>query len=526
MKSSTHCLPTLPNDHRDVQVDRHRDRSDSDCPSCDGWDRWYTARLSRRQFGALVTALLAGTRARAADLPALPELGDSASAVLTPAEDRRLGEAFMREIRAQTDVVDDPEVEAHIQALGHHLASQSDVDTSDYEYFVIQDPAINAFAGPGGHVAVYTGLILDTQSEGELAAVLGHESGHVLQHHLARGIEERQGLQLPLLAGLAAAILLGTHSADAGAAAITAVQGAATQAQLGFSRAIEEEADDAGMRLLHRGGFDPNAMPDFFERLQQATRYWSQPPAFLQTHPVTTDRIAYSRARAAQYPPVTNVYQDSATYHLLKARVGILAEPDAQKAVDDSRTRLASGQYSNEPATKYGLALALGRVDHDDEARKILEGLLADDTDNSWYMSALGRLELDADNLKRARDIYVRGLQVYPDDQALLRGYVQTLLRAREAPKAVAAMEDYGRRNRMNAPLYRLLAQSYNDAGRRVDALLAWAEFNYRNGELDLAIRELETVQRDSTASFYQASWADARLRDLREERKERSKQG
>jgi predicted Zn-dependent protease len=493
---------------------------------CVGLDAWYSHRLSRRHFGILVAALLAGTRVRAADLPPLPDLGDSASAVLSPAEDRKLGEAFMREVRAQADVMDDPEINAYIQSLGHRLASQSDVDTGGFEYFVIRDPTINAFAGPGGHVGMYTGLIQLSESEKELAAVLGHETGHILQHHIARRIEEARGLQVPVLAGLAAAVLLGIRSPDLGVAAMSAVQGGAAQAQLAFSRSMEEEADNTGMHLLYAAGFDPHAMPDFFERLQRASRYWSQPPAFLQTHPVTIERIAYSRARAEQYPPPTAPYRDGSTYPLLKARVGILVEPDHAKAVADTRARLASGQYADQAATKYGLALALERTDHYDEARSILRTLVAEHPDNSWYASALAQVELNAGNLRQAEKIYAAGLQIDPDNQAFLRGYVRTLLRARQAPKAVVVLEDFERRNAMSAPLYRLLAEAYKDAGRHPDSLFALSQYYYREGNLDLAIFELERVEHSSTAGFYQTSRARARLQELHLERKERSAPG
>src|SRR5262249_55424677 len=148
----------------------------------------------------------------------------------------------------------------------------------EFEFFAMSDPAINAFALPGGFVGVNTGLILLAQSESELASVLGHEITHVTQHHIARSIINQRDAALMSMAALAAAILASrsrsSSSGDVAQAAIASAQGLAIQSQINSTRQNEEEADRLGFSRTYAAGFDPNAMATFFERLMRASTWF------------------------------------------------------------------------------------------------------------------------------------------------------------------------------------------------------------------------------------------------------------
>jgi predicted Zn-dependent protease len=116
----------------------------------------------------------------------LPDLGNSAGSLLTPKRERDLGKAFMRSVRRTEKVMDDPLLSDYIRDLGHRLLNASGAQGTPFYFFLIDDPQINAFAGPGGHIGFYTGLILTTETESELAAVMAHEIAHVTQQHLLR----------------------------------------------------------------------------------------------------------------------------------------------------------------------------------------------------------------------------------------------------------------------------------------------------------------------------------------------------
>ncbi len=172
--------------------------------------------LKQLTLSTVVALLTYSTLVPVAAQTDLPEIGDSSQTVLSSAQEQELGEAFMRELRANVDLVGDPEIEAYIQGLGYRLASHSGQQNLKFTFFVVSSTVINAFAAPGGFIGVNSGLITTTQSESELAAVLGHEIAHVTQRHIARTFEMADRASLSVLAGLVAAIVIGTQNPTAG----------------------------------------------------------------------------------------------------------------------------------------------------------------------------------------------------------------------------------------------------------------------------------------------------------------------
>ena len=148
----------------------------------------------------------------------LPDIGSTADATLSPDQEKRLGEAFMRNLRQSLEIVDDPVVNSYVQDIGNRLVSHVENYPLDFTFFVVNDPTINAFAGPGGYIGVNTGLILATDSESELASVLAHETAHVTQRHLQRSFETANKLNLPTAAAIIAAMILGAQTNNGQAA--------------------------------------------------------------------------------------------------------------------------------------------------------------------------------------------------------------------------------------------------------------------------------------------------------------------
>src|SRR5204862_27560 len=162
-------------------------------------------RLLPPLIAAALTTLAAAAAAAAADEPPastpltlsapaagsdLPDMGSPAAAVLSHTDEYRLGAMVARELRDQNALLEDPEVSEYMSWVGLRLASQSAEGGRGFQYFVIKDPGINAFAVPGGFVFVNDGLVLATSSESELASVMAHETAHVTQHHIARMIRD------------------------------------------------------------------------------------------------------------------------------------------------------------------------------------------------------------------------------------------------------------------------------------------------------------------------------------------------
>src|SRR5205085_2513182 len=111
----------------------------------------------------------------------LPDLGDSSQVGFSPAQERKVGEQIVRQLRAQGAYMQDPEVNDYLNELGHRLVSASRDAKQEFEFFAVPDGTINAFALPGGFIGVNTGLVVLAQTESELASVLAHEISHVTQ---------------------------------------------------------------------------------------------------------------------------------------------------------------------------------------------------------------------------------------------------------------------------------------------------------------------------------------------------------
>jgi predicted Zn-dependent protease len=230
-------------------------------------------------------------------------MGGPAYVNLTRDDEYQIGRMEQREIREDNLILDDAETTDYLQNLGLRLASQAGTTGQNFQYYALREPSINAFATFGGFVYVHTGLILLTESEAQLASVMAHETGHVLQRHMARAIQAEQQISLSSAAAMLAAVLIGAASGGGAGAmegAIAVSQGIALQRSINFTRSEEIEADAVGIQLLAGAGFDPQAMPAFFEALARSEGLAeSEIPALLQDHPVTAERIAAARQRAS-----------------------------------------------------------------------------------------------------------------------------------------------------------------------------------------------------------------------------------
>jgi predicted Zn-dependent protease len=229
----------------------------------------------------------------------LPDLGSSANATLSRAEEYQVGRMMVRDLRSQNAVLDDAETSDYLQSLGARIGVEAQRGEQRLNFFAIRDRSLNAFALPGGFIGLHTGLILRTDSESELAGVVAHEIGHVVQRHIARAVEAQGRINLTALAGLLGAVLVGatTGNADAMPGLIAMGQGAAMQQQINFTRMEEHEADRVGIGYLAAAGFDPNGMATFFAKMMRDRGVsLNDIPSLLLTHPVDSVRLSEARA--------------------------------------------------------------------------------------------------------------------------------------------------------------------------------------------------------------------------------------
>lgn len=444
----------------------------------------------------------------------LPNIGDPSERLITPDQERELGEAFMRRLRQQVEFVDDPELDGYLNRLGNQLVANSDAPGQRFTFFIVKDNAINAFAAPGGFIGTHSALILAARNESELASVLAHEIAHVTQKHLVRAYDSASRMGLPTAAAILAAILIGTQNSEAGQAAIMSVQAGSIQQQINFTRANESEADNIGMQILARSEFDPRGMPHFFERLYQSTRYYGDGlPPFLSTHPVTTDRIAESLARAEQERP--RDINDNLNFYLMQAKLRVLAAADAKQAVNYFKQAKTDPPIPD-AARDYGLALALARAGDREQAAARLARLNKADPDRIAYPLALAEADLAAGRASAALERYRALLDLYPANQVVVQGYAHALLYAKRYQEAHRLI-DQARRQRPHPDpgLYQLQAKAAMGMGRTADAHEAMAEFYFLSGQTLEAVEQLTLASKVPGLDFYQASRIEARLQAL-----------
>jgi len=222
-----------------------------------------------------------------------------ACAPMTTQQEVAIGRQAAGQVERQMGLVRDPALEAYVSALGARLAALSPRQDVSYDFHVVDMAEANAFALPGGHIYVSRGLLALTNSEDELANVIGHEIGHVAaRHHAQQQARAQEVGVLSALGTLAAGVLGGSQAAQA-AGELGQVAGASYLAA--YSRDQERQADEIGQTLAARGGWSPAGMGTFLDTLGKETALETggkRNPSFLDTHPATPERVQSAAARA------------------------------------------------------------------------------------------------------------------------------------------------------------------------------------------------------------------------------------
>jgi len=453
----------------------------------------------------------------------LPELGDVSGAILSPQMERRIGEQAMRDIRfREPSYLDDPELTAYVNSLGHRLIAADAEARQDFEFFMIKDNTINAFAMPGGFVGVHTGLLLAAQAESEAAAVLAHEIGHVTQHHIARMLGKQVQMSVPSIAAMVVAILAARSNPQAAQGAMTAIMAGNIQAQLDYSRDFEREADRVGFQILQRAGFDVYAMGTFFERLQKFGRlYENNAPAYLRTHPLTSERIADMENRAHEF--AYRQIPDSLEFQLVKAKLKA-EQGSPQEAVAAFEDQMKTSRFSSEAGLHYGLAASVARARDFKRAESELAALRSLVGSHPMAELLAARIKAGEGQLTAARDIVIASARQHPNYRPLRYAQVEYQQSLGQHADAVMTLGELIKIYPRDARLFDMQAKSYAAMGKRLLQHQALGEAYVLQGALPAAIEQLQLAQRSGDGDFYQLSSVEARLKELRVRQAEESK--
>ncbi len=444
-------------------------------------------------------------------------MGSPSDNVFTASQERQIGRMVMKQLRDAGQLLDDPEINEYVEVIGHSIVGRIDNDGERFTFFVVNDPAINAFALPGGYIGINTGLIMATDDESELAGVMAHEIAHVTQDHIERRLYEARQSSLIATAGLLAALIMGVSggSSDAVTGAAMLGQGISAQQQINYTRGNEYEADRVGIGFMASAGYNPQGMASFFDKLGRKSRITpNSVPEILMTHPHSSSRVAEAKNRAAKYPAVLR--QDTINYGIARERVRVRNAATGADALNYYRSEAQSKpSLRNDPAWNYGAALALLRGGRGEEALDTFRELMTMDEDVIAYHSAVGQAQLLTDRPEDSLKTFEHAIKLFPRNVPLTLRYSQALIRTGHADIAHELLLDLLNNITPTPEQARLIAVAASEAGDIADAHYYMSEYYVLSGDFPNAINHLQLALAQPDLGNIRRARFEARIKEI-----------
>lgn len=445
----------------------------------------------------LVTFLLIAVTFQSYASNNLPDLGASDLKDYDSQTETLLGKSFSTALHTQYPLVYDATLLSYIRRIGEKITGETG-QNRHYSFFIIDNPTINAFAGPNGVIGIHTGLIASARSEDELASVMAHEIAHITQRHLSRTYENQSMNSTVGIASILAAILIGTQNPNAGIAAYMGSIGLNIEKQLKNSRIHESEADYFGIKYLNEAGYNPFAMADFFDRLsKEAQLYENRPPEILMTHPVTENRLAKARDRAEQLHSKQPLSYDA--LKLMQMRLEFVSQ-NHTNSYDEKQLTASQACYQHNLKILY-----LPNTDASQFDRQCIQKAISENSDERLYKQLLIEMKVAQQDISALSDLATL-MDFYPSDFAILFLYAKSLMMFNQTDKAIELLKARTPSFHYQYMLYNTLAELYAKQNQPqfsyyYDAL---AQYNIGNiPRTHLLLKQLEPMITDKKSTFY-----------------------
>ncbi|MFK8026644.1 MAG: M48 family metalloprotease [Gammaproteobacteria bacterium] len=443
----------------------------------------------------------------------LPDIGDPASALLSINQEIELGKILVAQVNQRLPVSEDPELRNYLQSLGTRLISGGLNSDFPFYFRLVFDPRINAFAMPGGIVAINSGLLLLSQSESELASVVAHEISHVSQRHIARRYSRQQSLSVLNTIALLGTVLATIYGGDAGQAVGSATLGAFRDASLSYSRSFEQEADRIGMALLINANLDPFGMPRFFERLNAHSKInQSRIPEFLRSHPLTSSRISDSRVRAEQYK--NNRYIEN-TIHFQYAKARAIAISTDPASLVSRYQKLIEEEPSN--LRYYILSIALNRLSRGKPALRALDKITPNNNERFPVQIARAQAYIVDQQIDNALEILNELDDLYPQNESVIYYLATALLEDKNPKEALDKLDSLGNDITGNPAIERLKARAADGAGQLWRSHEALSNYDLMHARFGTAMEHLLIAARQTGIDPHSKARIEAKKDRLRE---------
>ena len=400
------------------------------------------------------------------------------------------------------------------------MASFADLKDKRLTVVLIDDLQLNAFAAPGGIIGVNAGIFLHTKNEQELAAVLAHELAHLSQRHFARNVQDSKDQRLPQAAALLGSILLAATGGEAGLAALTSVIAGSVSHQLRYSRQQEMEADRIGLQILHQAKINPNAMPEMLKRLQQLGAA-NESLSFLQTHPVTTERIADTEGRVARRSKIESYRRpNSLAFELVRMRVRIHFAANQLNAFLNTVQNQLKNPLPFPQALHYGLAILYTDLKQFPLAQKQIAFLLKNNNNNFYYqwlkIYFLFHKEQQNEALKLSKKLVRNNTNNYPSTMQ----YATLLYKTEHYNECRVLLKQFINTQPNNPFVWKLFANATGKTKRIGEYYMANATYLHLTGKTEKAINQLRYALNNLRLRYEQRQAMQEQTRQLKKDEK------
>ncbi|MBU2490358.1 MAG: M48 family metalloprotease [Proteobacteria bacterium] len=390
------------------------------------------------------------------------------SLAMTTAEEKELGQEFIRYVREHLRLVDDPVITEYVNRVGRKILAAAGPQPLEYHFYVVQEDVYNAFAGPGGHVFIHSGLLTAMKNEDDLAGILAHEISHVTCRHISEKISRDSKLQLATLAGMVAGIFLGGGAA--GTALVAGSMAAGTSASLSYSRRDEMQADELGLTYLAKAGYSAQGLMDILDEIRK--KRWYGPdeiPDYLSSHPAVEDRLGYIGTWITSHPGVPEKPASLDPYEFDKVKCRTLALYTRSELAAELLSRAAEKHPEN-PAIQYGQGLVLLREGRRTQAVEHLLRAARSRPFDPDVLAELGRAYLEAGKVDEALKTLGAATAARPGNALTLFNLGRALLAADRPGEAAIALEKSLELDPDHLATLQVLGQAQGQEGRMAEA--------------------------------------------------------
>ena len=447
----------------------------------------------------------------------LPDLGDYSSTVVSSHDEMLIGRQILYQVNQSQTIVRDIEINDYLQSIGLKLVKNSSDPSRKINFFIVNDPTINAFAMLGNVIGVHTGLFLSANSESELASVLAHEISHITQKHIVRFLAQQDRITTEGLIITALAILLSRGSPGLGNGAFLGANAYAVQQNLDFTREHEKEADRVGIQILHKSGFDVRASADFFKTLQKGNQFSiGAAPSFLRTHPITSARINDINDRLMNFPYKQII--ENPNFHFIKGKIRAFIGRK-KTVISILEKNIKNKAYVNEAGERYALAYAYIRNKEFDKAFVQIKELLNFSISSPMLIQLQATYLMQTERGQEAKSILDEGLEKYPGYRSFIYGLAEIYIEDNESFKAIRLLGNYKNKFFKDPNLYKFISKAYASQGKELLQYENMAESFYYQFNLQEAINQMDLAVKANDGNFYEKSRVEARLKQLKEEK-------